>query len=789
MLSKAGGPTTFQRVLPKVTDLPSPLDAVGDETFIIRETEEVYRLDPSTRTWQVVGTLKRVGGKKPAEISEHLDSKANPHAVSLEQAYAHGSKIRLAPEKGALVIEAPEGGLDHLVHFLSNNGRYLRFGPSVGNSTAALWINGGRSGRHEAILRVVDESGADQFLLDSGGSVCAAGAATFKGGVKGPTTFQDTITARGGVISEDTLKLGGKKVAILTDKGKIFLTDRGLGVGVEPTEALDIAGNIRLSGTVSADLNPGDHLKFGLGQPKRRWKSMHAGALDLAAGPGETPLVIKAAADQKAPLAVIGDLVLDSAGRLGIGTDTPMAKLDVRGDIALGTSVNGARTTITDRNDGNITIAYNATADGKAVDGQQASWAVWLPGPNRSSFGLGYSHIGGSWRHLFTVSPNGTIIAGELHVAERVLATRIDLNSLRSAQSGSAIDLLSSKIIYQGGSHEFSGALSVDTRDASSSPLRVCLGGAVVFDFRSDGSLVPGRSDQLLGSDKHRWYAGFFADALHVGATIFADGVIKAPDGLEIETGSGVFGFESALFFKGEKSTIRPSRTTEALEVLGAEGTDIVLHTNKSLYGIHFSKGAAQLSGIGQIFVDNTKRSRNTPMLSLEQTWAQPNETFDAITVAITDNGSAKDSTLANFIVNDDDVLTLFKDELRVNVPLTVQGMSHRTLEGVVDLTDRQAVETPFNIPAGVRVEAVVVKVLGKIDGPRFWQVGDRTTPDRFASATGAMVVGSVVKGLNHCDRGQSVQTVEAPIVVTCDAPAKSGKMLVQVHFVSPDLV
>ena len=73
--------------------------------------------------------------------------------------------------------------------------------------------------------------------------------------------------------------------------------------------------------------------------------------------------------------------------------------------------------------------------------------------------------------------------------------------------------------------------------------------------------------------------------------------------------------------------------------------------------------------------------------------------------------------------------------------------------------------------------------VADDLKGARFWLAGDASSADRFIGATTKLQAGQVVKGLNHCDRGQSVQQADGPVVITTDAPA-TGKLHVAIFYV-----
>ena len=130
MLSRGGGAVAFQKVVSKVSDLPSPLDAEPGMRIIVRETEEVYGLNATTRMWEPIGTLKKVGGKKPEELAAHVDSKDNPHATALQDVLEVGATAKV---KGEILIT----GKSVALRLLSGTSA-LRVGPD-GPSCISLW--------------------------------------------------------------------------------------------------------------------------------------------------------------------------------------------------------------------------------------------------------------------------------------------------------------------------------------------------------------------------------------------------------------------------------------------------------------------------------------------------------------------------------------------------------------------------------------------------------------------------------------------------------------------------
>jgi hypothetical protein len=90
---------------------------------------------------------------------------------------------------------------------------------------------------------------------------------------------------------------------------------------------------------------------------------------------------------------------------------------------------------------------------------------------------------------------------------------------------------------------------------------------------------------------------------------------------------------------------------------------------------------------------------------------------------------------------------------------------------------------TKFEIPAGARVEVVLVKLQTDIGGVRFLMVGDAADPNRFAGPSTNLAAGALIRGTDHWAQSQMIQKVKAPIVVSGDVSA-SGIVVVTIHYV-----
>ena len=126
---------------------------------------------------------------------------------------------------------------------------------------------------------------------------------------------------------------------------------------------------------------------------------------------------------------------------------------------------------------------------------------------------------------------------------------------------------------------------------------------------------------------------------------------------------------------------------------------------------------------------------------------------------------------------------TLSKQGLKLDGGLSVGGLAFKKVSETLTLNG-VTTRTKLELPAGIRIEAVLVKVLESVQGARFLQIGDAADPSRFAISTD-LRSGSLIRGLDHWGQGRAVQKVKGPVVITGDAAA-SGKIQVTVHYVDP---
>jgi hypothetical protein len=697
MLSRAASAIAFQKVVSQVSDLPSPLDAEPGTRIIVRETEDVYGLNAETRMWSVIGTLKKVGGKKPEELAAHCDAKDNPHGTTLQQVLDGGTEAKVTQE---IVI----GGKTTASQLrLLSGGAALRVGPDAGNKDGVLWINTGAG--KKTILRAVNSDGTDTLVLDTTGLV-SAGSATFHGGFKGAAHFEDEITADEGVHSAQgyDLVLGGDKGVMLRVGGqdKAILTERSLDL---LNAGLSFSGDLTLGGLINSSLVPNPTKKVSLGTETARWESAAIGDLDLSGS-----MVVRVPANSKAPpIQVMGPapgnaVVITPDGKLGLGTDAPEARLDVCGPAIIG--IGKTRLSLNER--------------GISCD--------------KMSVKLG---------DTFVVDKGGTRLIELTESGVRLGPTQVtgDLNITGSLQldgvSGpnrQTIRFNKSGTSYTGDWNDFFGAINIKTESAA--PFSVgetlyLLGGNVL----GSGS---------LGSAEKAWKTVFVDQVAAVGRTFYADGSIQHET--EFSIASPILSVGPELRLGGATSKLVVDSSLQ----IGNKSAGMTFHPGTVL---SFSK-PTKIDGVSALSASQVS------------------------TKALVVDGPLQVSAGGRAVA------TLSAGGIALTGGLNVGGFALKKVEETLEFAGPSAT-TKFKVPAGVRVEAVVIKVVKSIEGARFLSVGDASNPDRFAGPFTNLRAGSLIRGMNHCDRGQSVQRVEGPVVVSADAPA-FGEVLVTVFYTDP---
>lgn len=678
MLSRGGGAVAFQKVVSKVSDLPSPLDAEPGMRIIVRETEEVYGLNSDTRMWEVIGTLKKVGGRKPEELAAHLDSKGNPHATSLQDVLSASTTAKIDTE----IVITGKGAASQLR--LLSGGSALRMGPAAGNTDGVLWMNVGSD--KKTFLRAVNADGDDMMVLSTDGLV-SGGSATFKS-YKGLAKFEDEIVANEGVMSAPgyDLVLSGDKGVVLNvgGKPKVLIADNL----TKLSTSLDVLGNLRLNGSVGSALIPDGELR--LGDPKAPWSKAAVGDLDVA-----NQVVIHVPANSTAdPLKVVGNVpgdavVLTAGGALGLGTDKPEARLDVRGNVLIdgGLSLIGAGLSC---HDWSVRFADNLTISHKGV-------------------------------LALMVGAEGMVLSGRTKVeGDLVVVGKLAMSGI-SGLGDEEIAFSNGTATYKAKSHTFHG-LARFAGDAVELPGAKLEGG----NLKVEGAI----------------YADSAAlDGLMVGGMALKGNSLVTPDDFEIDAKTLV---TKSLRLTGGQIE------TNVLKIKG-HGGSAEFAFNGPNCGLDFEAKHFEMSGIDKL---------NAGSVSAEA-------------LAVKGNASLCDGS-ASFT----------KQGLKLDGGLSVGGMAFKRVVEELELSGASTA-TKFELDAGVRVEAVLVKLLSDVNGARFLQVGDSGDADRFASPFTDLKAGTLIRGLAHWDRGRAVQKTKGPIVVASDAPA-TGKVSVTVYYVDP---
>ncbi|MGD9728057.1 MAG: choice-of-anchor A family protein [Nitrospira sp.] len=463
-LSRGGGGIAFQKVVSKVSDLPSPIDAEPGQRIIVRETEEVYGLNLETRMWEVIGTVKKVGGLRPEELKAHVEGADNPHKTSLQQVLDTGSEAKVTQ---SIVIR---GKVVRDVLGLLDRGA-LRYGPEAGDAQGLLWLNAGNG--KETFLRVVNGEGQDLFVVGSDGLV-SGGAATFYGGFKGRAEFDDEIVAKEGIESAEgydlvlsgdkgvLFKAGGKDVALLTHDALVLQKEL-------------VTTDLTLSGQVRGDLVPVNKVSQ-LGADRARWAAFLAGA-DV-----NDQLVIRVGANsQTSPLHITGPVpgdgvVITAAGELGLGTDKPEARLDVRGDVLVASSL-------------------RLTGEGVSCGDWSTTYGAKL-------------HIDYKGKTVLTGGPDGLVLSAGAKVSgDLTVAGNLAIGGV-AGMSGEEIAFRNGAASYKATTHAFVGGLTVT-------------GAVALPGVKIDGGDVRAKGAVYADSAS--------VDVLSVGGVVIKDASVTAP--------------------------------------------------------------------------------------------------------------------------------------------------------------------------------------------------------------------------------------------------------------------
>lgn len=790
-LNRTAASTAWSRAVATKKELP--IDANPHERVVVREDENIYEFDPSAKTWTVVGTFAKTGGKSLAEIAAHIDIDANPHETTLAEVYAQDAVVEITDVKGAIkLIGTSASELLTLLRLIQKGkGGALKIGEDVGNSNALVWINAGLS--KGSVIKVVEpQKGATLFEIDSDGNLLATSAA-FKKGLKGALLLESLLGSDGKTLDVSAadatlpdgdgaeLLLGGGRSRGKGAPGGVSVqvsargpdgnnlnaklraarfTATGLGLGtLEPKERLDVDGNIRLTGSIDGDLVPKTKDR-ALGTKDKRWASAALGALDLQGAEDATLLALRANPKQSKPLIKVssasgdGDIFsLDALGMLSTGA------IKIKSALSVGS------------------FLIEDTASG-AVLGHD-TWKI-LPGHSkRDCTEVLRRSEDGNWTSILKVTQSGLGIGGDLKVAGAVYANELRTNSVIGSDGG-IISVHGEGNGYNARTHVFTGewntdnntdGLSVNISDRKSGALscilKLMLNGESLLALRKDGTLVPGKG-QSVGSADAPWAHAFVSD-LTVGTLVLnQDGIATLSSDLGLAPGSGTVTLPQKLKFTGDVGEIRVG-VGESL-ILGDDKHGVAFDFAEV---IRFDLGGGQLVNASGIKL----YSGGPTLLDLKQ---QASGAFRSIVLDV----EGKTGTLMDLRLNGQSCLKVADDGVSVGGTFNVMGLAFQKLEGEVSLSGLKA-QTPFVIPAGVLILSVTATVVEDIEGVRFIQLGDSVTADRFSGATTGLTAGSIIKGMNQ-HRGHAAQLSDAPIVVTTDAPATAGKLKVTAFVLNP---
>jgi hypothetical protein len=700
MLSKGGShgggvkrQPRFQKIVNTVADLPSALDTEPGTRIIVRESEEVFGLDKTTRMWSVIGTLKKVGGKLPEELADHVDSEGNPHKTTLQDIVGDGASVKV-PKGVAL---SGKNKADQLR--IMSGDTVLRVGLDAGNKEGLLWVNAGNGA--QTVLRVVGGKGSDLFVVSGDGSLKSSGAAQFAGGFKGPAAFDDEITA-----SEGLYGAKGHDLVLGADKGTIFMVGKQIKAqltssGLNLSGSLDVKNHLSVGGTVRSSLNPNPSRSLTLGVPLSRWKSAALVDLDISGG-----AVFQIASNSKqSPLKILGSapgnsLIVSPTGQLGLGTESPEGRLDVRGDILVGDGTSRLKLT-----------------SGEITGG---SWGA--------VFGDEFVLRDGDSARL-RVNDDGTTIFGGAKVqGDLIVLGQISIDGI-SGHADESMTFSNGATSYKARSHTFSGAVRVSSD--TSTPFEVAGGFA-----STDGDLVG------VGGALKKWSSLTVKKFVSVADTGYRSGSISHPVDFAID--APVLVTNNLQLLKSPKIEV-----SNTLRLQGAGGSAT------------FSMGGPNCG------------------LSFE------GKSWELLGVSKLDAGEVKAKALgvaggASFC---DDKVVFEKSGVHLSCDLAVGGLVFKSHTEELDLSKGNS--TSFEIPAGVRVEAVMVKLVTDVGGVRFLMVGDTADPNRFSGPSTDLAGGALIYGMDHWAQSRMVQKSKAPIIVSGDAPA-SGIVSVTIHYVDP---
>jgi len=130
--------------------------------------------------------------------------------------------------------------------------------------------------------------------------------------------------------------------------GDSFFNGGNIGIGTSPSEKLDVAGNIKVSGNITADgtVYSNSITTSGLGTIAVQELGVSKGVMQWrTSANGTDPSTMRVGTVVASPLNFITSAAvratIDNSGNLGIGTVSPTEKLDVAGNIKVSGTVDG----------------------------------------------------------------------------------------------------------------------------------------------------------------------------------------------------------------------------------------------------------------------------------------------------------------------------------------------------------------------------------------------------------------------------------------------------------------
>jgi len=295
----------------------------------------------------------------------------------------------------------------------------------------------------------------------------------FTGTTVEPTTTVDTNTENG--YTEATVQVGTLNASTLVvDTDTLIVNPSTDRVGINkavPTEALDVVGNIGVSGNILATLDD----TFDIGTTGTRFRDLYLSGNTIHLGGAQLSAdntTLKVAQD----LAVNeNNLYVDTTnGRVGIGTTTPTEALEVVGDVNIvgnlfqnGTTFESGWATegndLYNVNSGNVGIGTTQPLDPLHVVGDIRTTTAYNVGSNEvlSATTLGGDVVNSSLQNLGTQDANLNMGSNDITNATSITATNLT-GTLQTAAQGNITSVGTLTGITVSGNIEISGSYNID---------------------------------------------------------------------------------------------------------------------------------------------------------------------------------------------------------------------------------------------------------------------------------------------------------------------------------------